>query len=385
MTLTLKDMRSNLISYDEVINRLQKTEPLSSEIIDSTSTTNIQLAEDWAEETKNSGMTDLVPATISVNGTEHQFTKEGILQATSLIGLRSAYVLKTPKKYIEEQLNYWFNSGLGEAAHKLVVVDGAASAFVKPTIVSFSNLELAQSVLDGINQFYGKEVEVLADFKFLNTLNRTDVRFIVPTALSAMRDTNMADVPPGSMDVWSSGINMTNSLTGKSKTSVEAYLFRWWSTSGAIRENDDVGTWNRKHGGQQEDTVYEWASTAVTDILSDIESLIASVQSLNKVKLKGATADVLKKVFTDHKVPVTQQNTIQDTLISANEITMYSLMNAVTTQANNPTLAPERVDKLMRIGGSLPEHYFDDTKARIFAQGQAAGPDATNPFLVKTD
>lgn len=385
MTLTLTDMRSNLITYDEVVNRLQKTEPLASEIIDSTSTTVIQLSEDWAEETKTSGMTDHVPATITVNGTEHQFTKEGILQATSLIGLRSAYVLKTPKKYIEEQLNYWFNSGLGEASHKLVVVNGAASAFVKPTIVSFSNLELAQSVLEGIHQYYGKEVEVLADFKFLNTLNRTDVRFIVPSALSVMRDTNMADVPSGSMDVWSSGINMTNSLTGKSKTSVEAYMFRWWSTSGAIRENDDVGTWNRKHGGQQEDAVYEWATPAVADILGDMDALIASVQSLNKIKLKGATADVLKKVFTDHKVPVTQQNTIQDTLISANEITMYSLMNAVTAQANNPTLAPERVDKLMRIGGSLPEHYFDDTKARIFAQGQAAGPEATNPFLVKTD
>lgn len=385
MTLTLTDMRANLITFDEVVNRLQKTEPLASAIIDSASKTQIELSADWAEETKNSGMTDLVPATISVDGDEYQFTKEGILQATSLIGLRSAYVLKTPKKYIEDQLNYWFNSGLGEASHKLVVVNGSASAFVKPTIVSFSNLELANSVLDGIHTHHGKEVEVLADFKFLNTLNRTDVRFIVPSALKAMRDTNMADVPSGSMDVWSSGINMTNSLTGKSKTSVEAYMFRWWSTSGAIRENDDVGTWNRKHGGQQEDSVYEWAGTAVADILGDMDSLFDSVLSLNKVKLKGATADVLKKVFTDHKVPVTQQNTIQDTLISANEITMYSLMNAVTTQANNPTLAPDRVDKLMRIGGSLPEHYFDDTKARIFAQGQAAGPEATNPFLVKTD
>ena len=383
MTVTLAQMRSQLLTFDQVVERLQQTEPLSSTVIDSTSPASVHLESGWAEEAKGLGMTDLIPATITVDGKEYQFTKEGLLQATALIGLRAPYVLKSPAKLIEDPLNYWFNSGLADAAHKLVIVKDAASAFVRPTIASFSNIQLAEAVLDGIRQVRGNDVQVLADYKFLNSLNRTDVRFIIPTDMKIMEDTNMIDVPSNSKDVWSAGISLTNSLTGKSKTAIEAYMFRWWCTNGAIREHDDVGTWNRKMNGQEEDSVYEWATQAVDEVLGGMDRTFESIQALNNIKLKGATADVLKKVFTDHKVPVTQQNTIQETLINSNEITMYSLMSAVTEQANNPTLDPSRVDKMLRIGGSLPDHYFDDTKAKIFTQGQQAGPDATNPYLVK--
>lgn len=383
MTVTLAQMRSQLYTFDQVIERLESTEPLTSDVIDSTNPASVRLEADWAEEAKNADMTELVPAYITVGGKEHQFTKEGILQATALIGLRSPYVLKSPSRYIEEPLNYWLGSGLDDAAHKLVIVKDAASAFVRPSIVSFSNVQLAESIRDGIRSARGNNSEVLADFKFLNSLNRTDVRFIVQNDLREVRDTNMIDVPSDSKDVWSTGISMTNSLTGKSKTAIEAYMFRWWCTNGAIRENDDVGTWNRKLSGQEEMAVYEWATQSVDEILGGMDGIFESIQALNNIKLKGATADVLKKVFTDHKVPVTQQNTIQDSLLESNEITMYSLMNAVTEQANNPTLTPERIDKMLRIGGSLPDHYFDDTKAKIFQQGQQAGPEATNPYMIK--
>lgn len=385
MTVTLEQMRSTLQTFDQAITRLNQTEPLTSAVIDATNPAKVRIDKDWAEEAKSAGMTDRVGAYITVDGKEYQFTKEGILQATSLVGLRSPYVLKSPSWLIEDPLNFWLSSGLEEAAHKLVIVKDAASAFVRPTISSFSNIELAESIRDGIRNQRGSDVEVLADFKFLNSLNRTDVRFIIPTDLKLMRDTNMIDVPESSQDVWSTGISMTNSLTGKSKTAIEAYMFRWWCTNGAIRENDEVGTWNRKLSGQEETAVYEWATQAVDDVLGGMDGIFESIQALNNIKLKGATADVLKKVFTDHKVPVTQQNTIQENLINSNEITMYSLMNAVTEQANNPTLSPDRVDKMLRIGGSLPDHYFDDTKARIFQQGQTAGPEATNPYMVKVN
>lgn len=383
MTVTLKDMKKNLLSFDQAITHLEKTEPLSSAIIDSTSNTKVKLDPDWAELTKDAGMTDKVPAYITVNGTEYQFTKEGILQATSLVGLHNSFVLKNPPAFVEAPLNYWFNSGIGEASHKLVIVDGAASAFVRPTIVSFSNIDLAHSILAGVQEFQGKDVELLVDYKFTNSLNRTDVRFIAPTSLHLMHDTNMADVPAGSPDVWSAGINLTNSLVGKSKTSIEAYLFRWWCTNGAIRENDAVGTWNRKSSGQDETAVYEWAAAAVDEVLGGMEDIFMSIQRLNDIKLKGGTADVLKKIFSDHSVPVTQQQSITEAMINSEELTMYSVMNSITQQANDPTLIPARADKLMRIGGGLPEHYYDDTKAKIFTQGQTAGPGAPNPYLIK--
>jgi hypothetical protein len=376
-------MRDHLITFDDVIERLQATEPFTDVLIDSTSNASFKLELSWAEVAKNSGMTDLVPAYITVNDKEYQFTKEGILQATSQIGLKSSYVLKTPPHYIEAQLNYWFNSGLGDSVHKLVVVKDSASAFIRPTIVPFSNIELANSIYDGIQQHFGTDTTVLADFKFHNSLNRTDIRFIVPTTLKVIRDSNMVDVPEGSQDVWSTGISLGNSLTGKVQTSIDAYLFRWWCTNGATRTLDEVGVWNRRSNGQSEDSVYEWAANAVDDVLGGMEGAFDKLQSLTKIRPKSNTADVLSTIFSTHNVPVGNRESITNSVISANEITMYSVMNAITEQANNPTLSPERVDKLMKIGGTIPEHYFDDTKAKIFRQGQNAGPEAPNPYLVE--
>lgn len=383
MAVTLKDMRKHLLTFDDAIKKLQETEPLSSSIIETGVKTGVRLEADWAEHAKNAGMTDVIPAYITIDGTEYQFTKEGMFQAASLVGLRSAYILKTPPRFIEDQLNYWFNSGLGDATHKLVLVGGAASAFVRPTIVSFSNVELANSIYDGVREYYGGDTEMLVDFKFANSLNRTDVRFIVPTSFKVIKDTNMLDVPEGSPDVWSTGINLTNSLVGKTKTAIEAYMFRWWCTNGAIRENEAVGTWNRKASGQAEEAVYEWATHAVDEVLGGMDGIFDSIQSLANIKLKGSAADVLTKIYTDHKVPVSQRESITEAVVNSGEVTMYSVMNAVTSQANNPTLAPDRQDKLMRVGGGIPDHYFDDTKARIFTQGQTAGPTAPNPYLIQ--
>jgi len=385
MTITLTQMKEQLISFDDIIKRLENTEPLDSVVIDSSSRAKFRLEPDWAETAKELGMTEAVSAFVTVDGTEYQFTKEGILQATSLVGLGTAYVLKTPSNLIEMQLNYWFSSGLQDAAHKMVVVKEKASAFIKPTITTFSNVELAHSIYDGIQDFYGTGTEVLGDYKFFNSLNRTDIRFIVPRQMKIMQDTNMLDVPGGSKDVWSAGINLTNSLTGKNgiKTGIESYLFRWWCTNGAITENGDVGMWNRRTDGQSEDAVYEWAANAVEDVLGGMESLFDSVQALAYLKPKGSTSDLLNDLYSSNKVPVSQRLSITNDVVSANEVTMYSIMNAVSQQANNPTLTPERVEKLLRVGGSLPSHYFDSTKAKVFAQGQTAGPQAPNPYAME--
>lgn len=381
MTITLNDMKDQLLTFDAVYSRLEATEPLSDILIDSTSKTSFRLMPSWNETAKNAPADELVEAYITVNGTEYQFNKEGILYATSLIGLKASYVLKTPANFIESQLNYWFNTGLEESAHKMLVVKDVASAFIRPTLVPFSNIELLESVHSGINNFYG-ETEVFADYKFNHSLQRTDIRLIVPRQMRTITGTDMADVPTGSQDVWSSGISLTNSLSGKSQTSMDAYLFRWWCTNGAIAENSEVGNWNRKTNGQTEDSVYEWAALTVEDVLSGIERNYDSIQKLVTIKPKGVTADVLEGIFKDNKVPVSQRESITNDVISSNTINMYSIMNAITSQANNPTLAPDRVDKLMRIGGGIPDHYFDPIKSRIFHQGQVAGPDAENPYLV---
>lgn len=385
MAVTLESMKAQLLPFNDVVTKLEETEPMTSVMIETGSEAQFRLTPDWAEVSKDSGMTDPVPVYATIRGTEYQFTKEGIFQALSTIGLKSTYALKTPANLIEAQLNYWFNSGLRESAYKLVVVKNLASAFIRPTIVPFSNIEIINSLYDGIQYHYGKETDVYADYKFNNSLGRTDVRLIIPTELKLIHDSNMVDVPANSHDVWSAGISYTNSLIGKVQTGIDAYLFRWWCTNGATRTLDDVGTWSRRSGGQSEETVYEWAANAVDDVLGGMESTFDKVQALTSIRPRANTADLLTGIYSDHGVPVSQRQSITDQVISANEVTMYSIMSAITEQANNPTLTPERVDKLMRIGGALPEHYYDDTKAKIFRQGQNAGPEADNPYEIQVN
>ncbi len=77
---------------------------------------------------------------------------------------------------------------------------------------------------------------------------------------------------------------------------------------------------------------------------------------------------------------MTQRSLITEAMIGVEERTMYSLMNAIIETANEAGLDPDRVDRMMRIGGYVPSATFDNVKARIFAEGQEAGPEAPNKY-----
>jgi hypothetical protein len=44
---------------------------------------------------------------------------------------------------------------------------------------------------------------------------------------------------------------------------------------------------------------------------------------------------------------------ITDALVDESTLTMYSLMQAFTQVANDPSMEPEQVSRLMKIGGSI--------------------------------
>jgi len=380
-TVTLDQMRSKLLSVDDVRQRLAVTEPLSQEHVTSDSNIRFTFPEGWNADLDEIGGTDRTAVLMRVNGVEKPMTKDAALIAASNVGLPGAYVKKTPGPLVEQHMNYWYGVGMGEKAYNVLTVGEDVAAFVKPTIVPFSNLALLDSTIEGIQRHYGADTEILADYKIRHNLGRTDVRLIVPEHQRTITGGGLNDVPSGEADLWSAGITLTNSLIGKSQTAVEGNLFRWWCTNGATTTNAEVGTWSRRSGGQGED-VYVWAAEAVDEVLGGMEHRFDEVQALTGLNVAGNTADVLRDIFTQYQVPVSQREAVTNALLESENLTMYAIMNAITQTANGSEISADRADRMMRIGGAVPTAAFDTLKARVWDEGHTAPVEVANPYVI---
>lgn len=375
-TVAFEDIQDKLLTLEQVTTKLEATEPLDTQIITPESKVRFHLEPEWNVALDGLPGTAPVGATIRINGTEHQLTKEAIFQAGSAFGLQSTYVKKTPAKLIEDHLNYWYSGGFGDKEMKTLQVGEYVSAFIKPSITPFSNLMLLDRTLAAIKSKYGSDVEVWGDYKFSNSLVGTDLRLIVPAAQREITNTGT------SADNWSAGIHISNSLSGAKMTSVEAYLFRWWCTNGCTTNFEETGLWNRRLQGQQED-VYEWARESVEEILGGLEGRFDEIQALTEINIGGQAGDVAREIMDTYSIPVSQRQQITDALLEQPTMTMYSMMQAVTQVANRFDITPSRADTLMRIGGEIPTATFDPLKARVYAEGQAH-PTAPNPYIIRT-
>lgn len=380
---TITDMKDKLLTLDEVQERVSATEPLSQKHVSSGNKISFAFDPTWALGIESKDGTATVDAVIRIDGTDHQLTKDAALQAGAAFGLPGKYASTLPSNLLESHLNYWFSAGIGEREFNMLStgVDQTVAAFTRPTINPFSNNILMQEVIGGIRERYGANAEIYADYKFNHSLVRTDVRFIVPDAVRHITGGGLSDVPSGEADEWTGGVHLSNSLMGKSQTKLETYLFRWWCTNGATTVMDGVGTWSRR-GDHQTDDVYEWARGAVDEVLGGLESQFDRVQALTSLNVAGNVGDIVAEIFDTYNVPVSQRKGVLDTLIEAENLSMYTVMNAITQTANEEGLSPDRVDKLLRITGALPGTTFNTLKARIFEEGQQAGSDAPNPYRV---
>lgn len=350
-TIVADDMRQKLLTLDTVREKLSATEPLSSHHLEPEKT-HFVLKSDWAHALESKVGIEPVDAWISItsNGTSHdyQLTKDAIQAATSVCGLNTAYVSRTPSSLIEPQLNYWFREGFQhqKKAFKLLAIGGAVGAAItKETINPFSNLRLLEETLDGIEKQYGTK-DVLVDYKFQHSLRKTVMRLVVPEKNRMLKNTGTQD------DLWSTGIQIKNSLTGEGQTEINGYLFRWWCTNGCTDTATESGIWSRRSASTGDD-VYEWARTSVDDILGGLEGSLDAVQSLTDIPIEGEANEVLKDVFTQYRVPQATRDRILANMVEASELTMYSLLNAVTQVANGDDIDPKHASSLMSIGGEL--------------------------------
>ena len=380
-TVAVDEMRDKLLPLDDAYSVLEQTEPLHREIISSDSSVSFNVAEHWNDDIASLGLTEPVQAFMTVDGVERQMTLGGLLSAGVQFGAPNSYVRSLPGTVIANLLDFHYGDGMGSKQFGMLAVHENVAAFNRPTLSAFSNLEIMDRVVEGIQGAYGPDVEILADYKINNNLDQTDIRLIIPDSERTIAGTTMNDVPERGTDSWSAGIHIANSLNGSSQTSIEAYMFRWWCTNGCTTENAEVGTWSRKSNGQDPDSVYEWAREAVDEVLGGMENRFNDIQSLtNKVVASSVTADVLREIFAVYRVPVAQQDYVRDHLLRANEITMYTIMAAITEAANQFNLSNKNRDKLMRIGGNISNFAMSPDKARIWREGNTSAPTALNPY-----
>ncbi len=377
---TIAQMRPKLLTLDQARETLAKTEPLGETFVDGDSTTRFRFDPEWAFTLDTTHGTDPVNATVSIDGVEHQLTKDAVFTAASAFGLPATHAKQLPAHLMEQEMNYWFAAGIGKQAFNVLTfgTDRIASAFVKPSKRSFSNLALLDSIESRILERLG-HTEVLVDYKLAHSITSTDVRLILPEILHQITDTDVDD------DQWSAGIHLSNSLIARGQTSVEPYLFRWTCTNGATTQysaEDTWQKWNRKNSGQDQDKALAWARAAVDEVFDGLPKKWVELQKLTALNIESNAGEIIREVFKTYGVPVTQQNEIISELLETDNLTMYALMQSITQLANNPHLKPERSDVLMRIGGSIPTALFDPLNRKLWDEGHTADPNAKNPYLV---
>lgn len=373
--------RGRLLSLSDTYDRLGSTEPMTSVPIREGSDVRFTLDSDWAMDLEATESDELVGAHIEVDGFSLQLTKEAALQAGAAFGLPAAYVKKTPAKYIEPQLNYWYNAGIGTQAFNLMAQPkkDAAYAFAKPTVEPFSNIKLLETIEKTVRQLYSGEI--LVDPKFDHSLTETNIRLVFPDLAYEITDTNMDD--HSLEDLWSPGIALKNSLIGKKQTHVEGYLFRWASFGGSIFPVGS-GSWSRKSQGQLEDLVHEWArETVLQDVWHTYPTVFPLVQALTRQGIGHNLGEILREVFEMHKVPVTQRNIIIEELLPIADPTMYHLQAAISRTANDRNVTPARVDTLLRISGAVTAGVFDPEKAKVWREGNKAPKGASSPYEIQ--
>lgn len=348
--VSFEQMKDQLYTVDEVKEKLAQTEPLAQLPL-TVGSSRFFLEASWNHAAETLEGTDRVAATAVLNGQEVPLTKDALLGATSFCGLPKAYVLRTPARLIEDQLNYWYGTGLDKEL-QMLTVRGLGAAVTRATVKPFSNLRLLEGVLSGIENKFGKG-DVYVDRKFDHALPETQLRLVIPSSTFTVRDTGVDD------DEWSLGINLRNSLTGSDQTWLDGYLFRWWCTNGAIDRHATSGKWSRKSGGQDEETVYEWARGAVDDVLGSLDSAFDSLQEMAHLPMGSDASQIMRDLFENFKISIKDREVITSNLTNSGSLTAYSLMNAVTAAANLPERSPRDRQALMRAGGELRHALAD--------------------------
>jgi hypothetical protein len=350
LSITIDDVKSKLLTLDDVRERLARTEPLTTHEFGSNDGVAFRLEPDF-----NHGLDALpgnlaIPGYVSIGQTELQLTRDALYEIAAEAKMSKGFLKTYSAELVSEVLNSYVVSGMDGKSYKILGIQGdKAAAIPRASVMPYSNLRLLDTALESIQAQYG-EGQVFADYKFVHDLQRTHLRLIIPEHVRTIQNTGTDN------DTWSVGIQIKNSLTGLEQTEINGYLFRYWCTNGAIdtRSNSNA-VWSRRGRiGRDEDAVFEWAKDAVDEVLGGFESSFDAVQAMTEINIEGSAREALNDVFSTYRIPGPHRDRIISSMINEDTLTMYSLMQAVTEAANADNLNAVDVDRLMRAGGDLP-------------------------------
>lgn len=350
MTISIADVQDKLLTLDTVRERLAATEPLNTyEFEVGGNAVAFKLEENFNHGLKATEPDAPLNAFVTVSGTELQLTPDSLYELGSEAHMTKGFIQNYPAETIEDALNLQFTSGLHGKDYKILAVGNRkAAAVTRGALQPYSNLRFLEIALEEIEKQYGSG-EVWADYKFIHNLKQTHLRLIIPEKVRVMHNTGTDN------DTWSAGLQIKNSLNGDEQTEVNSYLFRYWCTNGAIDTmNSANSVWSRRGAAGKGDAVFEWAKDAVDEALSGFEGSFDAVQSLTDVNIEGTAAEALDGVFNLHKLPRAERERITRNMVNEDNMTMYSLMQAVTQAANDADVKPHIVETLMRVGGDIP-------------------------------
>jgi hypothetical protein len=360
--VALQDIKDKLLTVDAARDRLASTEPFGSRQFGA-GALKFHVGPGWGKVEKETSEEALTDTYVRFGAEEqrYQLTKLGVLEALALCGVPRDFALRCPPHLIKDQLDWWFGSGkgFGDREFKALVQGepsadgnpGMIPAFTRATITPFSNLHLFDSALDGIKAKFGSDTEVLVDYQMAHSLGLTHCRLVIPDATRVIEGTGLDE------DRWSIGVQFKNSLLAKRPTTFDGYVFRWVCTNGQTDNLVSTGAYNRRQG-QDQASVDEWAKEAVDEVLGGLEHTLDGVQASTEIPVEGDVVLVLRDLFTQHGVPVReQQRVIQNMAETAGgpdgHLSMYDVMNAFTLAANADGLLPAAVSKLMEVGGHV--------------------------------
>jgi hypothetical protein len=222
-------------------------------------------------------------------------------------------------------------------------------AFGSGTIQPFSNLQILDQLVAGVKRFYkADEQDLLVDYKFVHSLELTQARIVVPGVVRNI--TGPGTAQPS--DLWSTGITFRNSQLGLKPTSLDGYLFRWRCSNGMTDSLVTSGKYSRRDGADGD--VYSWARDSVDEILGGLEHALDGVSATTQIPVEQDVGLVLDDLFRQHKVPGSlQRSVVRNMAEVGGDLSMYTILNAITQVANDPELSPDSVGKLMQTGGHV--------------------------------
>lgn len=377
---TIEKMKetSAFVSVASAEKMLGKTEPVSTAQITDESTVSFNFEDAWNVDLDQKSDLAAVAASVTVDGKEYELSKTAALAVGSVFGIQSTYSKKIPGSIYNTLLNYHYGSLTQDRA--ALVVGDRIHGLIRPGMSVYSNLDMLEQVVGGIKDVYGNDTLILVDRRSFNNLNQTDIRLVIPEVERAIKEGGMLDVPAGEQDDWSAGIHISNSVSGKSQTSIQTYLFRYWCANGATVKNESVGNWHRAYDASTD--IYEWSRENTKEILTGMEAQFDKVQALTAVDADGRIGQIVNEALRPLRISASHRQDVAESLLDYDDVSLYTVMNAVTQQANTPGMNQDYINRFMVAGGNFAAGTVTSEKALTWREGHLAPPTAKNPYEI---